>query len=86
MEIFAVALILGLIPAVIAERKGRNGVAWWIYGSALFLFALPHALFLKPSQENIDKRKLLEGMKKCPHCAEIIRGEAKVCRFCGRNM
>jgi RNA polymerase subunit RPABC4/transcription elongation factor Spt4 len=22
----------------------------------------------------------------CPHCAEIIRTEAKVCRFCGRSL
>lgn len=24
--------------------------------------------------------------KKCPHCAEVIRSEAKVCRYCNRNV
>ncbi len=27
-----------------------------------------------------------EDTKQCPHCAETIRAEAKVCRFCGREL
>ena len=27
-----------------------------------------------------------EGMRKCPFCAEIIRSEAKICRFCQREL
>jgi hypothetical protein len=37
---------LGVIPAMIAERKGRRGFVWWIYGTVLFILALPHALIL----------------------------------------
>ena len=86
MEFLVIAVLIGLIPAFIAQSKGRSFVPWWIYGAAIFIVALPHALLLKPNQQLIEQEQLLQGMQKCPFCAEIIKGDAVVCRYCGRDI
>ena len=47
LEILVFLVLLGLIPAAIARSKGRSFFMWWVYGAALFVVALPHALIMK---------------------------------------
>jgi len=87
MELLLIGIVLGLIPAAIAKTKGRSFVLWWIYGSALFIIALPHALIMKPDRPALEERMMVEeDRRKCPFCAELIKAEATVCRFCSREV
>jgi hypothetical protein len=47
-ETIAIAVLIGLVPATIARRKGRDFLAWWFFGAMMFVLAFPAALLLRP--------------------------------------
>ena len=81
-----VALLLALIPATIAQSKGRRFGDWYVYGFLLFVVALVHSLLIRPTEHSQRKELIADGYKACPFCDEMIRPNAAVCRHCGREL
>lgn len=70
MEILIIAVFIGLIPAAIAHSKGRNFFLWWLYGAALFIVALIHAIVLKSPQ---DLRREIAATRGSSDAEELAR-------------
>ncbi len=86
MELLFLWIVLGLVIALIARSKGRSGFGWFVYGALIWPVALVHILVLRRTVEAEERHARAEGRIPCPHCAEFVKRQARVCLHCRQDI
>lgn len=84
MTYIIIWLCFGIVGSMIASSKGNSGCGGFILGILLGPIGLLISFFSRDNEEG--KREKSGNTKKCPHCAEYIKQDAKVCKYCGRSI
>jgi hypothetical protein len=91
LALIILTAFLAVIPALIAKDKGKDFWTWYCYGFLLWIVALIHSLCIS-REDNRDSalgtnvRLQTPTSRKCPFCAEYVKYEAIVCRYCSRSL
>jgi hypothetical protein len=80
------ALFSGYAGMTIWARKGGRPGSGFLVGGLLGALGVFILVLARPRQTEVDSVARSQDLVPCPHCVEPIKREARVCRYCQRDV
>lgn len=80
-------LVLSIVVAVAANARGRSAGGFFLLSLLVSPLIGLLAVVAMPAQESEwDRQRRLSATRPCPQCAELVKREAQICRYCGHAL
>ena len=86
LMLFPLAIAIGATLSILIGRAAmRKGRSFWSFYLLSVVFSPVILALVVAIMKPIDATEV-GNSKKCPSCAEMVKSEAAVCRFCGHSL
>ena len=82
---FFISLIIAYWMLKDADKRGRNGVVWFIIGLILGLIGLIIWYIIRPKTLKSEMKKIDSGRRSCLNWGRIIPEDSRICPYCSKN-